>query len=246
MDDFAYFQQDEVNTGYFASNRDNGIDNILGFNLLKPLVLKGQVTDRVNNRPVATATIRLLDENNRQIAFLETDEDGNYETMISRNKEYPIEAKHIEYQEMTGTVSSMNMDDKEELIYNIQLDPIQDIEYLAEIDIIYFDFDKHNIRPDAARELDKLVELMNNKYPELVIEIGSHTDRRGTYKYNEGLAQRRAKATFDYLVSKGVDASRIHDYKGYGETEPAIECSRCSEDEHQLNRRSIFKVVQMN
>src|SRR5690606_21896966 len=59
MDDFAYFQQDDVNTGYFASNRDNGVDNIFGFNLLKPLVLKGQVTDRVNNRPVATATIRL-------------------------------------------------------------------------------------------------------------------------------------------------------------------------------------------
>lgn len=246
MDDFAYFQQDEVNIGYFASNRDNGVDNIFGFNLLKPLVLKGQVTDKVNNRPVATATVRLLDENNKQIAFLETDEDGNYETVISRNKEYPIEARHIEYLEMTGTVSSMNMDDKEELIYNIQLDPVQDIEYLAEIDIIYFDFDKHNIRPDAARELDKLVELMNNKYPELVIEIGSHTDRRGTNQYNEGLAQRRAKATFDYLVSKGVDAGRIHDYKGYGETEPAIECSRCSEDEHQLNRRSIFKVVQMN
>jgi outer membrane protein OmpA-like peptidoglycan-associated protein len=147
---------------------------------------------------------------------------------------------------MTGTVSSMNMDDKEELIYNIQLDPVRDIEYLAEIDIIYFDFDKHNIRPDAAKELDKLVDLMNNKYPELVIEIGSHTDRRGSDQYNEGLAERRAKATFDYLVSKGVDASRIHDYKGYGETQPAIECSRCSEDQHQLNRRSVFKVVQMN
>ena len=246
MDDFAYFQQDEVNTGYFASNRDNNIDNIFGFNLLKPLVLKGQVTDKVNNRPVATATVRLLDENNRQIAFLETDEDGNYETIISRDKEYPIEAKHIEYQEMTGTVNSMNMDDKEELIYNIQLDPVRDIEYLAEIDIIYFDFDKHNIRPDAATELDKLVDLMNNKYPDLVIEIGSHTDRRGSDQYNVGLAERRAKATYDYLVSKGVDADRIHDYKGYGETQPAIECSRCSEDEHQLNRRSIFKVVQMN
>ncbi len=246
MDDFAYFQQEDINTGYFASNRDNGVDNIFGFNLLKPLVLKGQVTDKVNNRPVATATIRLLDENNRQIAFLETDKDGNYETTISRNREYPIEAKHIEYQEMTGSVSSMNTDDKEELIYNIQLDPVRDIEYLAEIDIIYFDFDKHNIRPDAARELDKLVELMNNKYPELVIEIGSHTDRRGSNQYNEGLAERRAKATYDYLVSQGVDASRIHDYKGYGENQTAIECSRCSEDDHQLNRRSIFKVVQMN
>src|SRR5690606_36791259 len=151
-------------------------------------------------------------------------------------------AKHIEYQEMTGNVSSINMDDKEELIYDMQLDPLQDIEYLAEIDIIYFDFDKHNNRPDAARELDKLVELMNNKYPELVIEIGSHTDRRGSEQYNEGLAQRRAKATSDYLVSKGVDSATINDYQGHGETEPAIECSRCSEDEHPLNRRSIFNV----
>ncbi|CAN5391542.1 OmpA family protein [soil metagenome] len=246
LDDFAYFQMDESNLGYFASNRDNGVDNIFGFNLLRPLVLKGQVTDAVNNRPVATATVRLLDENKKQIAFLETDEDGNYETVISRNKEYPIEAKHIEYQEKTGKISSMNMDDKEELIYNIQLDPIQDVEYLAEIDIIYFDFDKHNIRPDAARELDKLVDLMKNKYPEIVIEIGSHTDRRGSDQYNEGLAQRRAKATYDYLISKGVEANRIHEYKGFGEQKPAVECSRCSETEHQLNRRSVFSVVKMN
>ena len=114
MDDFAYFQRDEINTGYFASNRDNGVDNIFGFNLLKPLVLKGHVTDRVNQKPVQGANIILQDENNEQIAFLETDEDGYYETVISRNKEYPIEAKHIEYQEKTGTVNSMNTEDKEE------------------------------------------------------------------------------------------------------------------------------------
>ena len=246
MDDFAYFQRDEISTGYFASNRDNGVDNIFGFNLLKPLVLKGHVTDRVNQKPVQGANIILQNENNEQIAFLETDEDGYYETVISRNKEYPIEAKHIEYQEKTGTVNSMNTEDKEELVYNMELDPVEDVEYLAEIDIIYFDFDKHNIRPDAAKELDKLVDLMTNKYPELVIEIGSHTDIRGSEKYNEGLAERRAKSTYDYLISKGISADRIAAYKGYGERELAVECERCSKEEHQLNRRSVFKVVKMN
>lgn len=246
LDDFSYFQSNGSNTGYFASNRNGGNDDIVGFNLLKPLVLKGQVTDAANQQPVSNATIRLMDENNQQIAFLETDEDGSYEVVISRNKTYPIEAKHIEYQEKTGSVSSMESDDKEEIIYNMQLDPVEDVEYLAEINIIYFDFDKHNIRPDAAKELDKLVDLMKNKYPDLVIEIGSHTDRRGSNQYNEGLAERRAKATYDYLVASGIEAARIGAYKGYGETEPAIECERCNEQEHQLNRRSIFNVVQMN
>ncbi|QED36798.1 OmpA family protein [Antarcticibacterium arcticum] len=246
MDDFAYFQRDAINTGYFASNRDNGVDNIFGFNLLKPLMLKGNVTDKVNKRPVSNANIILQNENNEQIAFLETDEDGYYETLISRNKQYPIEAKHIEYQEKKGTVNSMDMDDKEELVYNIELDPIEDVEYLAEIDIIYFDFDKHNIRPDAARELDKLVDLMTNKYPELVIEIGSHTDIRGSNQYNEGLAERRAKSTYDYLISKGISADRIAAYTGYGERELAVECERCNKEQHQLNRRSVFKVVKMN
>jgi outer membrane protein OmpA-like peptidoglycan-associated protein len=245
LDDFAYFKMDGNNTGYFSSNREGGIDNIYGFNLLNPLMLKGTVTDAINQRPVPNATVRLFDENNKQVAFLETDEDGNYETEISRNKEYPVEAKHIEYQEKTGTISSMDSDEKDELVYNIALDPIEDVEYLAEIDIIYFDFDRHNIRPDAAKELDKLVDLMQNKYPELVIEIGSHTDRRGSERYNEGLAERRAQATYDYLVSNGISSERIVEYRGYGKKEPAVDCDNCTERDHQMNRRSIFKVVQM-
>lgn len=246
LDDFAYFKNAENNTGYFASNREGASDNIYGFNLLKPLVLKGQVIDRVNKQPIGKASVRLLDNNQKQIAFLETDQDGNYEMVISRNKEYPIETKHIEYLEKTGVISSLNSDEKEEIVYNIELDPIQDVEYLAEIEIIYFDFDKHNIRPDAATELDKLVNLMTSKYPELVIEIGSHTDFRGSVQYNEGLAQRRAKSTYDYLVANGISAERIVEFKGFGKSDPAVNCTNCNEEEHQLNRRSIFKVVKMN
>ncbi|RKS42740.1 outer membrane protein OmpA-like peptidoglycan-associated protein [Gillisia mitskevichiae] len=248
LDDFAYFQKSDSNLGYFASNREGGVgsDDIYGFNLLKTLILKGQVTDKINGEPIPNATIRLFTSENKQIAFLETDKDGNYEQEINRNVKYPIEAKHIEYKEKTGIVDANNTDDLEELIYNIELDPIEDVEYLAEINNIYFDFDKSNIRSDAAKELDKLVNLMNNKYPELVIKIGSHTDKRGTNEYNEALAKRRAQATYDYLVANGVAAERINAHEGFGEREPAIPCDSCSKEEHQLNRRSMFSVVKMN
>lgn len=245
LDDFAYFQVEDSKEGYISSNREGGSDNIYVYNKLNPLLLKGQVTDAVNGNPIAEATVRILDEDGEQIAFLETDDEGNYKTEIGRDKNFPVEAKEIEYEEYSGTISTMNSDELDELIYDIQLNPVKDVEYLAEIENIYFDFDKSNIRPDAAQELDKLVDLMTNEYPELVIEIGSHTDRRGSKAYNEKLAERRAKATYDYLVANGVAADRIEEYTGYGETEPAIDCERCSEKDHQLNRRSMFSVVEM-
>ncbi len=244
-DDFAYFQKADVNTGWVSSNRDGINDDVYGFNLLKPLVLKGTVTDDVNGQPIPNATLRLMDGNENQVAFLETDENGKYETPISRDTKYPFEAKHIEYTEKSGEISSFDLGTKEELIYDIELSPIPDVEYLAEINNIYFDFDKSNIRQDAAKELDKLVELMTNKYPELVIEIGSHTDFRGSDQYNEALAKRRADATYKYLVEHGIAPERIVAHKGYGEKQPAVDCDNCNAQQHQLNRRSMFKVVKM-
>jgi len=244
LDDFSYFRETNSNEGFIASNRD-GSDNIYGFNQLLPLILKGKVTDAVNDRPIAKATIRLFDENNEQIAFLQSDEDGNYKTTVNRNMEIPLEAKQIEYKNYSATLNTQNMEDSEEMEYNIALQPVADVEYLAEIENIYFDFDKSNIRPDAAKELDKLVKLMRDEYPDLVIEIGSHTDKRGSEAYNEVLAERRAQATRDYLIAEGIDANRIKE-QGYGERKPAIECDRCSKEQHQLNRRSMFSVINMD
>jgi len=243
LDDFSYFRESGSNAGFIASNRE-GSDNIYGFNQLLPLLLKGTVTDAVNGDPIAQATIRLFDENNEQIAFLETDEDGNYQTTVNRNVQIPLEAKQIEYKNFNDTLSTQDMEDSEEMEYNIALQPVADVDYLAEIDNIYFDFDKSNIRPDAAKELNKLVTLMQEKYPDLVLEIGSHTDRRGSETYNEALAKGRAKATRDYLVENGISEDRIKE-EGYGERQPAIECDRCSKEEHQLNRRSMFSVLKM-
>ncbi|MGY5851727.1 OmpA family protein [Salegentibacter sp. F14] len=244
LDDFAFFKSVGENTGYISSNRA-GNDNIYSFNQLNPLVLKGKVTDAVNNEPIGSATIRIFDEDGNQLSFLETDEDGNYQSEVQRNMELPLEAKQIEYEEFTGTIDTRNTDDLEEMEFNISLQPVRDVEYLAEIDNIYFDFDKSNIRKDAAEELDKLVALMKNTYPDLVIEIGAHTDFRGSEQYNEELAEKRAQSTREYLIENGIDPDRIYEAKGYGEREPAIDCERCTTEEHQLNRRSMFKVVKM-
>lgn len=245
MDDFAYFQVNDSKEGFISSNRTGENDDIFVFNKLNPLIIKGTVTDAVNGEPIPSATVRIMNADNEQIAFLETDEEGNYETELTRDLTFPVEAKEIEYETFTGEISTKDSDDMDEMRYDIQLNPVKDVEYLAEINNIYFDFDKSNIRPDAAKELDKLIALMKDEYPDLVIEIGSHTDRRGSNAYNEKLAERRAKSTYDYLISKGIAEDRIMEYKGYGETEPAIDCDRCTEDEHQLNRRSMFKVVKM-
>ena len=107
---------------------------------------------------------------------------------------------------------------------------------------IYFDFDKWNIRPDAAAELDRLVFAMQNN-PTMVISGESHTDSRGSNSYNQTLSQKRAESMRDYVISKGINASRISG-AGKGETDLAISCSsNCTEDQHQLNRRCVFKIV---
>jgi outer membrane protein OmpA-like peptidoglycan-associated protein/5-hydroxyisourate hydrolase-like protein (transthyretin family) len=118
----------------------------------------------------------------------------------------------------------------------------------CEIEDILFDFDKSNIRRDASVELDKLVACMK-KHPEMRIEIGAHTDCRGSGRYNRKLSDRRAKSSMKYVISRGISADRIFG-QGYGEDNLLNECecegskkSRCSEEEHQINRRTEFKLV---
>ena len=109
---------------------------------------------------------------------------------------------------------------------------------------IYFDTDKAEIRNDAVVELEKVVEIME-KYPKIIIQLGSHTDSRDEDKYNLKLSKRRAKATVEWLINRGVDAARISG-KGYGETMLVNNCSngvKCSEEQHQANRRTEFVIV---
>lgn len=115
---------------------------------------------------------------------------------------------------------------------------------MVNINPIYFDLDKSDIRKDAAIELEKVLLIMR-KYPNLKIDLGSHTDSRAPDLYNMKLSERRAKSTRDWIIDKGIDPSRITG-KGYGETQLVNKCSngvKCSEPDHQLNRRTEFVIV---
>jgi len=126
---------------------------------------------------------------------------------------------------------------------DFKLFPLE-LNQVVRLDNIYYDLAKWNIRPDAALELDKLVQtLMDN--PTVKIELSSHTDCRGKDAYNANLSEKRAKSAVDYLISKGIAKDRVKS-KGYGETKPveACECTKCTEDQHQRNRRTEFMVLE--
>ena len=109
---------------------------------------------------------------------------------------------------------------------------------------IYYDYDDYKILPDAEKDLEKLLDLMI-EYPEMVIELSSHTDSRGSKKYNMKLSQKRAEAAKKWLVENGIDANRII-AKGYGESRILNRCVdgvQCSEEEHRFNRRTEFKII---
>lgn len=109
---------------------------------------------------------------------------------------------------------------------------------------IYYDFDKWDIRPDAEPTLNELAANLKLN-PDIRIELASHTDCRGNDSYNEELSQKRAQSAVDYLIAQGIDASRLS-AKGYGESSPAVDCicARCTEEEHQRNRRTTFKIIE--
>ena len=250
-DDFSFSMSANGTSGYFASNRagGKGDDDIYTYNRIPPLKVEGIVSDAINGNPIVNATIKLYDDKGTEIAFMETDDKGYYQINIDRNQDYKVVASHDKYIEDYRVLSSKNL--KTELTSinaNILLNPIEDVVKLAELNTIYFDFDKHNIRKDAALELDKIVDLMLNKYPDMVIRIESHTDSRGTLSYNDKLSIDRANSTYEYLISKGVKAERITAHEGFGERRLTNGCegnSKCEEEAHQLNRRTQFIVIKM-
>ena len=110
---------------------------------------------------------------------------------------------------------------------------------------IFFDFDKSNIRTDAAFELENIVSVLRN-HPKMEIKIEAHTDSRGVDAYNEILSDKRAKSTRDYILSRNIDASRIQSAIGFGEKQLVNKCTNdipCTEKEHQENRRSKFIIL---
>lgn len=245
-DDFAFSLNEETEEGYVSSNREGGLggDDVYAIKKLQPLcdvLITGTVTDSKSDDPINAASVTMYDDQGNKVLLKVTDSDGTVEFIVECGKSSELEVTMDGYESQRITVSAS---EEEEVEVRISLNPIEEIvgPETVDLDPIYFDFDKSNVTAKAAFELDKLIQIMN-KYPDLVINATSHTDSRGSAPYNEKLSDRRAKTTVQYVISKGIDKSRISGM-GKGENELKVNCgANCTDEEHQLNRRSEFIIV---
>jgi outer membrane protein OmpA-like peptidoglycan-associated protein len=245
-DDFAFYLDEESEEGYVSSNRDGGLgsDDVYAIKKLQPLcdvLISGTVTDSKSGDPINAASVVIYDDQGNKVLSKVTNSDGTVEFIVECGKSSELEVTMDGFESQRITVSAS---EEEEVEVRIALNPIEEIvgPESINLDPIYFDFDKSNVTAQAAFELDKLVQIMTT-YPDLVINATSHTDSRGNAPYNEKLSDRRAKTTVQYVISKGIDKSRISGM-GKGENELKVQCgSNCTDEEHQLNRRSEFIIV---
>jgi len=258
-DDFCFVFDSDSKVGFLTSNRPGGKgkDDIYSFHEDKPLLfscqknIKGIVKDAKTKAIIANAKVVLSDKVMKEVGTHQSKNDGTFtfEKVDCNNTNYYLRGEKQKYEtaEVNITVG------KDEVVYEIFLNPREvaikkgmDLAKVFEIKEIKFDYNKADIRPDAAVELTKIVEVMR-EYPKMKIDIRSHTDSRGADSYNLKLSDRRAKATLEWIVKQGIDRKRLK-AKGYGETRLVNGCSNgvpCTEEEHQENRRSEFIVVAM-
>ena len=245
-DDFAYMVDSETNQGYFSSNRPGGQgnDDIYSFSAYpcKELI-QGTVRDLKTNSVLPMATVRLIDEAGKVVEQVSTDANGQYTLEADCNGSFVIIASKNDYREDQKSLSTSSTNQKRHTV-DLNLEPLI-VENQIVLNPIFFDFDKANIRTDAQYELENIIDVMRNN-PNMVIKIESHTDSRGGDKYNMKLSDKRAKATMDYILSRGIAPERIESAIGYGETQLLNKCSngvKCSKEQHQLNRRSYFYIL---
>ncbi|WP_411377499.1 OmpA family protein [Flavobacterium psychrophilum] len=229
-------------TAFLSSNRDGGQgdDDIYLALPVCNLDLITTVHDKKTGAILANATITVVDQKLNVLGNSISDEMGIVNFHLECDKTYFINVDKNGY---IGEVIEVEKSSGGEVAINADLNPKAPIITQTEVILsdINFDFNKSNITQEGAAELDKLVAVMT-KYPEMVIFAKSHTDSRGDDKYNMLLSDRRAKSTVQYIISKGIAVNRITG-EGFGKSEPKVQCDKCTEAEHQKNRRSEFMIV---
>lgn len=258
MDDFAFIINTNTGKGYFSSNREGGkgYDDIYQFTENRKLsceqLISGTVTDKKTQSVLAGAKVIILDDHMNVIKELSTDQKGDFTyDQAECGKVYYIRVLKEEYLTTEEKVIVPVEQGKTEVNIGLEknIEKITtgtDLAKVFAIEMIYFDLDKFNIRPDAALDITKVVEVMK-QYPTMKIEIASHTDSRASKSYNLTLSQKRAQSTMDFMIKSGIDKSRLI-AKGYGESQLVNKCADgvpCSDEEHQQNRRSQFVITAM-
>lgn len=252
-DDFGLIYKTSDQTGYFTSNRitDNqGKDDIYrftGLDIPSYRNLELQAVDLKTGEVVPGAQVKIKDENGVIVKELISTDGTETISDLETNKSYTILITHPEHSFYDNTV---NLKADETLVLKLDKNKEErpedvDLANLLELPVIYFDFDKSNILEESEIELRKVIKILED-YPELRIEIRSHTDSRGNKAYNQQLSQRRVLATKNWLLANGVAANRI-ETKAYGEEQLANGCdesANCEENKHRKNRRSEFIIIE--
>lgn len=239
-DDFAFSFNTTKNIGFFSSNR-SGIDKLYLATPVCGVEAAIVARDAKTGKVLPGARVAILDERNNVIETRTAGADGKVDYSIDCNKAYTIQATAEGYVTNTFPIAKTNGGT---VNVNADLQPIETIITEKEVVLnnIYFEFNKSNVTKEAALELDKAVEAMKAN-PTMVIMVKAHTDNRGSDKYNMTLSNARAKSTVQYIISRGIDKSRISG-EGYGESQPKVDCKEnCTEEQHAQNRRSEFLIV---
>jgi outer membrane protein OmpA-like peptidoglycan-associated protein len=214
--------------------------------------ISGLVTNKANGKPLSWVNIEVLNKSNNTKVTVLTGEDGRYTMDLEGNTDYTFTLTKEGFFNQTAEISTKGQKGSmtrdfilEELVLDkpVVIDQSDDPNKPRPI---FFDFDKFEIRKDAEEPLNKLVKLLKDN-PKVTIEISSHTDSRGEKGYNQRLSERRAKATQKYLYDNGIKKARVK-ARGYGESKLVNKCAdgvECSNQEHQENRRSEFKVIKI-
>ncbi|QLC65173.1 OmpA family protein [Flavobacterium sp. LPB0248] len=256
-DDFSFIIDKTDSYGYFSSNRagGKGDDDIYSFVKGKPICnqsISGMAIDHKTKKPLTDVTIMAYNSFSEILGETKTNFDGKYAIEVPCNKVVKMIAAKPNYSSDDKTVETTNQNGGEIKDVNFELSNYDDLvvkkQGVEKVDVnpIYFDYNKYDITPRAVEELTKVVFVMQ-KFPNIRIKIESHTDSRGKDAYNLKLSDNRAKSTRDYLLSQGIDPSRIESAIGYGETRLVNRCKngvKCSEEEHAQNRRSDFIIIQ--
>jgi peptidoglycan-associated lipoprotein len=245
-DDFAFSINKDTRTGFVSSSRADA-DGIYKFRKHDPTFhLYGFARKKGTQIPVAGVTVEITDAETHEVIGKKSGEDGKFDLKLQPEKEYLLLCTKEGCFTRTDVISTKGLKFSENFYADFEVEEIV-IGKPIVLENIYYDFDKWNIRPDAALELNKLVQLLKDN-PQIEIEMGSHTDSRGADNYNMVLSQRRALSAVRYLIANGISADRLT-WKGYGETELVNHCGnnvRCTEEEHQQNRRTEFRVTKIN
>ena len=266
-DDFGITFAGQAEKGFFSSNRNDarGYDHLYSFELPTITIsIEGFVND-VDEYPIEEATVRIVGKDGLNVK-VPVKKDGSYHVELERDIRYVMMASARGYLNQNYELQTAPEEKSETYIVDFLLSPISKP---VVIENIFYDFDKATLRPESKKALDELIKMLNDN-PNVTIELGAHTDRKGSDQYNERLAGRRAQSVVDYLIAGGIKADRL-EAKGYGESVPKTINKKMAKEHDflhegdvlteefilalppeqqeiadQINRRTEFKVLRTN